>query len=160
MYLPSAETSLCRRQCLRPGLSTQKSGGEGEGDILPDTGRYEMTALIVGGDYIKPIEKIITDRGVPKVRHWTGRKAGDLKRTVPKDTQFVVLLLDYLNHGLAKKVRGDADRLGLPVIYCRRSLGQFCEKLDAALENGSLVLDGQVAGACCDHCPLRAGTPG
>lgn len=114
-----------------------------------------MAALIVGGDYIKPIEKIITDRGVPKVRHWTGRKAGDLKRTVPKDTTFVVLLLDYLNHGLAKKVRGDADRLGLPVIYCRRSLGQFCEKLDEALLNGCLVLEGKASRSCCNDCPMN-----
>ncbi len=114
-----------------------------------------MTALIVGGDYIKPIEKIITDRGLAKVRHWTGRKTGDLKRTVPKDTKIVVLLLDYLNHGLAKKVRGDADRLGLPVIYCRRSLGQFCEKLDEALENGCLVLDGTSNVLRCKDCPLN-----
>lgn len=114
-----------------------------------------MTALIVGGDYIKPIEKIIAGRGVSKIRHWTGRKTGDLRRTVPKDTKIVVLLLDYLNHGLAKKVRGDADRLGLPVIYCRRSLGQFCEKLDEALANGCLVLDGNSSVGCCDQCPLN-----
>jgi hypothetical protein len=114
-----------------------------------------MTALIVGGDYIKPIEKIITDRGVRNIEHWTGRKVGDLKKTVPRDTRFVVLLLDYLNHGLAKKVRGDADRLGLPVIYCRRSLGQFCEKLDEALEAGCLVLNGTAAGSCCHDCPLN-----
>ena len=43
-----------------------------------------MTALIVGGDYIKPLEKIIADRGVMKVEHWTGRKAGDLKKVMPK----------------------------------------------------------------------------
>lgn len=114
-----------------------------------------MTALIVGGDYIKPIEKIITDRGVRNIEHWTGRKVGDLKKTVPKDTKFVVLLLDYLNHGLAKKVRGDADRRGLQVIYCRRSLGQFSEKLEEALETGCLVLSGKAAGSLCHDCPLN-----
>ncbi|MBP1753369.1 MAG: chemotaxis protein CheY [Geobacteraceae bacterium] len=113
-----------------------------------------MTALIVGGDYIEPIEKIINDRGVRKIEHWTGRKAGDLKKIVPKDTRLVVLLCDYLNHGLAKKVRGDANRLGLPVIYCRRSLGQFCEKLDEVLENGCFVLGGKAPETCCDDCPL------
>ncbi|TLN03251.1 DUF2325 domain-containing protein, partial [bacterium] len=70
-----------------------------------------MTALIVGGDYIKPLEKLIADRGVSKVEHWPGRKPGDLKKNVPKGTSLVVLLYDYLSHGLAKKVRNDADRL-------------------------------------------------
>jgi hypothetical protein len=115
-----------------------------------------MTALIVGGDYIKPIEKLISERGVRKVEHWTGRKAGDLKKTVPKDTRFVVLLLDYLNHGLAKKVRGDADRLGLPIIYCRRSLGQFCEKLDELMDNGFAGMANGSVRECCTSCPLKS----
>jgi hypothetical protein len=114
-----------------------------------------MTALIVGGDYIKPIERVITDRGVRTIRHWTGRKPGDLRKTVPKDTRLVVLLLDYLSHGLAKKVRGDADRLGLPVIYCRRSLGEFCEKLDVLLETGVLVSGCDSGLDFCGSCPLN-----
>ncbi len=100
-----------------------------------------MTAVVVGGDYIKPIEKVFAGKGVTRVEHWTGRKTGDLRKTLPRDTRLVVLLCDYLSHSLAKKVRDDADRLGLPVIYCRRSLGQFCRKLDDFIENGGLIND-------------------
>ena len=113
-----------------------------------------MTALIVGGDYIKPLEKVIADRGLRRVEHWTGRKKGDMKRTVPADTRVVVLLCDYLCHSLAKKVRGDAERLGLPVIYCRRSVGEFCEKLDRLLDSGAVYLGSDSAPDCCGSCPL------
>lgn len=118
-----------------------------------------MTALIVGGDYIKPIEKIITDRGVQKIEHWTGRKTGDMRKTVPKGTRLVILLCDYLNHGLAKKVRGDADRLGLPVIYCRRSLGQFCVKLDELLDSNEISFGNDSLHQYCSACPLKNSHP-
>ncbi len=119
-----------------------------------------MTTLIVGGDYIKPLEKIIADRGLSRIEHWTGRKAGDLKKSVPKGTRLVVLLYDYLNHGLAKKVRNDADRLGLPVIYCRRSMVEFCAKLDDLLESGVTGVKCGGGREVCGSCPLnvRPGT--
>lgn len=114
-----------------------------------------MTALIVGGDYIKPLEKIIAERGLSKVEHWTGRKPGDLKRRVPKGTRVVVLLYDYLSHSLARKVRQEADRLGLPVLYCRRSMGEFCAKLDEMLEAGGGVTVCDAGPTGCDSCPLN-----
>ncbi len=114
-----------------------------------------MKAVVVGGDYIKPIEKVFAGKGVTRVEHWTGRKAGDLRKTIPRDTKIVVLLCDYLSHSLAKKVREDADRLGLPVIYCRRSLGQFCRKLDDFIENGGLATDGKAPDFCAE-CRARS----
>ena len=99
-----------------------------------------MTALIVGGDYIKPLEKVISDRGVRRIEHWSGRKKSDLKKIVPADTRLVILLCDYICHSLAKKVRSDAERLGLPVIYCRRSVGEFCEKLDQFLPADAVII--------------------
>jgi len=116
-----------------------------------------MTALIVGGDYIKQLEKIITDRGVRRIEHWTGRKTGDLRRTVPKGTGLVVLLCDYLSHSLARKIKTDAERLGVPVLYCRRSLGQFSEKFDELLESGAVVVGGGPEGACCGLCEASIG---
>jgi hypothetical protein len=114
-----------------------------------------MTALIVGGDYINPLRKIITGKGVRRIEHWDGRKPGDLRKIVPKDTRLVVLLCDYLNHCLAKKVREDAERLGLPVIYCRRSLGDFCEKLDACIESGVFAITAEANLAACKKCSAK-----
>ncbi len=114
-----------------------------------------MTAVIVGGDYIKQIEKVFAGKGVTRVEHWTGRKNGDLRKTLPCDTCLVVLLCDYLSHSLAKKVRDDAERLGHPVIYCRRSLGQFCRKLDDFIENGGLSVKDLKARELCGKCRTR-----
>ncbi len=114
-----------------------------------------MTAVIVGGDYIKQIEKVFAGRGVTRVEHWSGRKTGDLRKTLPSDTRLVVLLCDYLSHSLAKKVRDDADRLGLPVIYCRRSLGALRVKLDDFIENGGLSWTDGKAFDFCSECRTR-----
>lgn len=114
-----------------------------------------MTAVIVGGDYIKQIEKVFAGKGVTRVEHWTGRKTGDLRKTLPGDTRLVVLLCDYLSHSLAKKVRDDADRMGLPVIYCRRSLGALCRKLDDFIENGGLSATNEKAVDFCADCRAR-----
>ncbi len=114
-----------------------------------------MTALIVGGDYIKPIERIFAGKGVTRVEHWTGRKTGDLRKTLPKDTMLVVLLCDYLSHSLARKVREDADRMGLPILYCRRSLGQFCQKLNDFIDSGGFVTATEDDLAFCRTCRER-----
>jgi len=89
-----------------------------------------MTALIVGGDYIESIRKAISARGVERIEHWNGRKPGDLRKTLPKGTELIVILYDYLSHRMLKKVNADAADSGIPVIHCRRSLGQLCSKLD------------------------------
>ncbi len=114
-----------------------------------------MTAVIVGGDYIKQIEKVFAGKGVTRVEHWTGRKSGDLRKTLPGDTSLVVLLCDYLNHSLAKKVRDDAERLGLPVIYCRRSLGALCRKLDDFIERSGSSATDEKAIDFCAKCRVR-----
>jgi len=108
-----------------------------------------MTALVVGGDYIRPIEKAIAGKGVKRIEHWDGRKKGYTRKTLPKDTGLVVLLCDYISHSLAKKVREDAEREGLPVIYCRRSLGQFCRKLDDIINNGGFAITTGEETRCC-----------
>jgi hypothetical protein len=89
-----------------------------------------MTALIVGGDYIESIRKEMSARGVERIEHWNGRKPRDLRKTLPKGTELIVILYDYLSHRMLKKVNADAADSGIPIIHCRRSLGQLCSKLD------------------------------
>jgi len=89
-----------------------------------------MTALIVGGDHIESIRKAISDRGLERIEHWNGRKPGDLRKTLPKSTELVIVLYDSLSHNMLKKVNADTSGSGIPVIHCRRSLGLLCRKLD------------------------------
>jgi hypothetical protein len=90
-----------------------------------------MTALIVGGDHIESIRREISLRGMSRIEHWNGRKPGDLRKTLPKGTELVVVLYDSLSHNMLKKVSADTAGSGIPVIHCRRSVGILCNKLDA-----------------------------
>jgi hypothetical protein len=111
-----------------------------------------MTAVIVGGDYIRQIEKIMTGNGVKRVEHWSGRKPGDLRKRFPKDTRLVVMLCDYLSHSLARKVKEDAEHMGLPILYCRRSLGQFCKKFHEFVDSEGFAGTTKEAFDCCRDC--------
>ena len=108
-----------------------------------------MTALIVGGDYIDSIRKAISARGVERIEHWNGRKPGDLRKSLPKETELIVVLYDCLRHTMLRKIKTDTAGTGIPVIHCRRSLGQLCRKLD---ESG--VCCGESTG--CELCERTA----
>ncbi len=89
-----------------------------------------MTALIVGGDHIESLRKAMSARGLERIEHWNGRKPGDLRKTLPKETELIVILCDNLSHCMLRKVSANAAGSGIPIIHCRRSLGQLCQKLD------------------------------
>lgn len=97
-----------------------------------------MSALIVGGDRVASYKDWLSARGYSPVRHWNGRKHSETHRQIPVDTQLVVVLVDQVNHGLAKKIRRDADDMAVPVVFSRRSIGQLGEAL-ATLAAGRLT---------------------
>lgn len=88
-----------------------------------------MSALIVGGDRITPYSDFLAARGFHPVRHWSGRKNSECHRQLPLDTAVVVVLVDYVNHGLAKKIRRVAGERDVPVVFSRRSVGQLESQL-------------------------------
>ncbi|MDK2743090.1 MAG: DUF2325 domain-containing protein [Nitrospira sp.] len=78
-----------------------------------------MNILLVGGDSAEVFRKRSGGRK-SRVEHWTGRKHRDLVRSIPKATEAVVVVLDRVSHTLARKVRGEASRRGLPVYFLKR----------------------------------------
>ncbi len=79
-----------------------------------------MSILIVGGDSAEMFKQQ-TGGGHGYVEHWSGRKTRDMAKSIPKDTEAVVLVLDRVSHGLARKVRTEATRRGLPVFFQKRA---------------------------------------
>jgi hypothetical protein len=79
-----------------------------------------MSILVVGGDSIAAISGRARAGGHDCVEHWSGRKTRDLAKSIPKSTEAVVIVLDLVNHTLARKVRTEATRLGLPVFFQKR----------------------------------------
>lgn len=79
-----------------------------------------MSILIVGGDSAEMFRQQ-TGGGHGYVEHWSGRKNRDMTKSIPKDTEAVVVVLDRVSHGLARKVRTEATRRGLPVFFHKRA---------------------------------------
>lgn len=88
-----------------------------------------MSALIVGGDRVASYRDFLVDCGYLPVRHWSGRNHSECHRTIPRDTRVVVVMVDQVNHGLARKIRRAADEMAVPVVFSRRSIGQLSEAL-------------------------------
>ena len=78
-----------------------------------------MTILVVGGDSAETFRHRASSRS-RQVLHWSGRKTRDTGKAIPKDTEAVVVVLDRISHALARKVRTEATRRGLPVFFQRR----------------------------------------
>lgn len=78
-----------------------------------------MAILVVGGDSAEIFRRRAAEARI-HVEHWTGRKPRDLVRSIPKATDAVVVVLDRVNHALAKRVGREASRRGLPVYFRKR----------------------------------------
>lgn len=79
-----------------------------------------MSILVVGGDSAEVFRQR-AGGGHGCVEHRSGRKPRDLAKSIPKDTEAVVVVLDRVSHALARKVRTEATRRGLPVFFHKRA---------------------------------------
>ena len=84
-----------------------------------------MAVLIVGGDHISNIRDFLSIKGYETINHWTARRSSDCHKVIPKNTQLIVVLTDYLNHGMAKRLRKDANQLGLPMVFSKNSVSDL-----------------------------------
>lgn len=84
-----------------------------------------MAALIVGGDNIESIRDELQAQGIHQVTHWTGRKHVGKSQVIPRNIELVVVLVNFVNHSLSVRVKKEAKRLRLPVIYSRNSRHSF-----------------------------------
>ena len=75
------------------------------------------TALIVGGDQIASIKQELKNYGITEINHWSGRKVGDGKKVIPHDTKLIVLITDWISHQFTYKIKQDAAKRGLQIIY-------------------------------------------
>ena len=96
-----------------------------------------MTALIIGGDDIEGIRKEIALHGVERATHWDGRKTRDIKKSIPRDTTLVVIMVDCVNHNLVHKMKQAARRSGIPIVFAARSAGDMRERLEALRAGGT-----------------------
>lgn len=89
-----------------------------------------MTALIVGGDYIQTLKRELLAHGLTNVEHWDGRRSRFTRRTIPGATRLVVILYDYVNHSVSNALKQQANKNGIPLVFCRSSAHELRRKLE------------------------------
>ena len=100
-----------------------------------------MSVVVVGGDYLGSIEKNLYSMGVTELLHISGRKAfGKNKMNVPKDTAFVLVLTDYVNHGTAQTVKYMAKSRSISLIYAKRSWREVEVKIREGKYTGITII--------------------
>ena len=110
-----------------------------------------MSILILGGDRIDPIRKILTELGVSDIIHWTARnqKCGRKKdKVIPTKVKMVLMLTNFLNHNAMKHYRAEAKSKDLPIVYSTRNVDcvkeAFIETLSKLDENSEICRE-------CEH---------
>ncbi|CAM5197943.1 hypothetical protein CDEF62S_03140 [Castellaniella defragrans] len=104
-----------------------------------------VSALVVGADRLGNIPELLRDRNIAIAHHVSGREPGHQKKVLalPSGTELVILLTDFLGHNVMKAFRTAAQRAGIRVLACRRSVCSVQRALDQC--------------GYCEICPLREG---
>ncbi|MBN9472523.1 MAG: DUF2325 domain-containing protein [Burkholderiales bacterium] len=104
-----------------------------------------VSAVVVGADRLGNIPDLLKGHNIAITHHISGRDPAHQKKTLqlPSGTELLILLTDFLGHNVMKAFRQAAQRSGIQVVACRRSV---CS-MQQALENCGLC--GAAAGAPC-----------
>lgn len=91
-----------------------------------------MSILLLGADQIKPIANVLYDLGAEKITHWNMRKKSQAcAKSIPHNTDYVVMLTDYLHHNAMKKYKKEAKKRGIQVVCTPRSSHQISDAFKA-----------------------------
>ncbi len=80
-----------------------------------------MSVLVIGGDNLGNIRGKLEEQGVYIIDHITGRKKRDRKIKIPEKTDFILVLTDYVGHGMTEFVKGESRRCDIKVVFSKRS---------------------------------------
>jgi len=88
-----------------------------------------MSVLVIGGDKISHIAKMLQSLGATKINHWDARKKSSApKKKVPMDTACIVMLTSFLNHNTMLKYKSEAKKKDIPFICAKRSINCVYEE--------------------------------
>ncbi|MFT0533089.1 DUF2325 domain-containing protein [Castellaniella hirudinis] len=92
----------------------------------------QVNALVVGADRLGNIPDLLRDHNIAISHHISGRDTAHQKKapSLPSGTDLVILLTDFLGHNVMKTFRAAAQRAGIRVMTCRRSVCSMQQALD------------------------------
>lgn len=91
-----------------------------------------MSVVVIGGDHLGGIEKNLYAMGVTELIHISGRKSPGKRIGFPRETAFVLVFTDYVNHNTAQTVKTIAKSQAIPMIFAKRSWSSVEEKLQVS----------------------------
>jgi len=80
-----------------------------------------MNILIVGGDNIEVINCNLCKNGYCVAKHITGRKNKHKCFEFPKNIDLILVLTDYVSHGVSNHVKKESKRLGIKTVYSKHA---------------------------------------
>ena len=108
-----------------------------------------LSAVVVGADRLGNIPDLLRGHNIAITHHISGRDPSHQKKTLqlPSGTEIVILLTDFLGHNVMKTFRHAAQRAGIRVVACRRSVCSMQQALDQC---------GLCRGTGTEHCRAAA----
>jgi len=91
-----------------------------------------LSAVVVGADRLGNIPDLLRGHNIAITHHISGRDPSHQKKTLalPSGTQVVILLTDFLGHNVMKTFRSAAQKSGVKVVACRRSVCAMKQALE------------------------------
>jgi len=91
-----------------------------------------VSAVVVGADRLGNIPELLKGHNIAIRHHISGRDPSHQKKTLqlPSGTQLLILLTDFLGHNVMKTFRAAAQRAGIRVLACRRSVCSMKQALN------------------------------
>lgn len=84
--------------------------------------------LVIGGDHLGSIAPNLQALGFDQVVHVSGRNVRRVD--IPTGAQLVLVLIDYVNHNLARGIKEQAKAKSVPICFSRRSWSSVCQSLN------------------------------
>ena len=88
-----------------------------------------MSVLVVGGDHLGNIPAKLGQAGFTRILHVSGRKTNHLFMDIPDQVDYVLVLVDYVNHGLAGIIKEKCRNSGKKAIFARRAWSHIAQAL-------------------------------
>jgi hypothetical protein len=93
-----------------------------------------MSILIIGGDKISKISELLLELGATSTEHWDSRKNSTSHKSIPKNTDAIIMLTDYLKHNSMHHFKKCAKKQNIPCICTRRGSAAVTQEFTKFLQ--------------------------